>query len=279
VSFVSARAAGMLAEIAPGLLDAGLLLRIAARLDAGRWPTGPAEALAMLVGRVLGRLRGTELGDVVIRALAEAGPASRCAAISAICVSGRGGPSMHYLPALTAVRERHRTTERGGWGQPPSRRLLGLLSGIDVGEHPAVAQHLAVGKSDLDRSFGLTDLPYGYWWTTLRRLPRSTIAEGTPFAGTVALATPGNMEAVAERVGPSHVVCLTAPRVVDALYATCAGLLLPDQESDSLQCQRLLGRSTPFAVLPAEAMTTLRDGDQVVIAADGIRVLTASTAA
>jgi len=51
------------------------------------------------------------------------------------------------------------------------------------------------------------------------------------------------MEALALDVNASHVVYLTEPRIVDALFDRAGALLIPLQEPDSPQCRRLIGRA------------------------------------
>jgi hypothetical protein len=81
------------------------------------------------------------------------------------------------------------------------------------------------------------------------------------------------MEEAAERVGPATVACLAEPRVVDALFDGAGALLLPAQEGDSPQCRRLRERGMPYALLGADALASLADGDHVVVEAEGLRIL------
>lgn len=62
----------------------------------------------------------------------------------------------------------------------------------------------------------------------------------------------------------SHVVCLTEPSIVDALFERAGALLIPML----LRARRSAGISwglTPFAILDAGAMAELRDGEHIGI--------------
>jgi hypothetical protein len=91
--------------------------------------------------------------------------------------------------------------------------------------------------------------------------------------GTVAKATAANMEALALEVDASHVVCLTEPRIVDALFDRAGALLVPVQDDRSPQSRRLIGRDVPFAMLDADRMGDLKDGDQIEIEAGLTRIV------
>lgn len=264
MAFVVMRAYSKLAEIEPALVDPGALLRVAARLDTGPPDAGENAATAMLLGRVAARLRGTDLGDLLIQVLGDGGAAARIAAIGAISTSdARSGP-VYYTTALAARRDAAQANGRDAL-EPPSRKLLALLSGIDAGQPPVVRQQLELARDDLRRAFAIDDIPYGYTWFALRREAAAAGSYGAPFLGTVAKATAANMEALALTVTASHVVCLTEPRIVDALFERAGALLIPRQDDGSTQCRRLMGRGVPFAMLDDERMGTLDDGDQVAI--------------
>lgn len=272
MAFVVMRAYSKLAEIEPALVEPGALLRVAARLDATPPYAGVNAATAMLIGRVAAKLRGSDLGDLLIQILSEGGAASRIAAIGAISTSGsRSGP-VYYTTAL-AARHDVAQADRNEASEPPSRKLLALLSGIDAGQPSVVRQQLELARDDLRRAFGIDDIPYGYTWFALRRAPAATGLHVVPFMGTVAKATATNMEALALSVTASHVVCLTEPRIVDALFERAGALLIPLQDEDSTQCRRLAGRGVPFAMLDDERMRALEDGDQIAIEPHVTRVV------
>jgi hypothetical protein len=85
------------------------------------------------------------------------------------------------------------------------------------------------------------------------------------------------MEALALTVNASHVVCLTEPRIVDALFERAGALLVPTQDEGSAQCRRLIGRDVPFAMLEADRMAELQDGDQIEIEAGLTRIVKGQT--
>jgi hypothetical protein len=92
--FALIRTFSKLAQIDPALIDASVLLRVASQLDLDARLSGPKQALALLLGRVAGKIRGTDLGDLMIKTLSEGGPASGLAAVIAISCGGkRGGRS------------------------------------------------------------------------------------------------------------------------------------------------------------------------------------------
>jgi hypothetical protein len=272
LAFVVARVYSKLAEIDPSLVDPGALLRVAAQLDAHAPFDNKKATVAMLLGRIAAKLRGTDLGDLLIQALSEGGAAARIAAIGGISISEEHAPSVFYLSELAALH-----AERGIPGraalEAPSRKLQALLSGIDLDQPGVVRQQLAIARDDLRRAFGIDDLPYGYTWFALRRAPPALHPHGAPFMGAVLKATAANMEALALRLNASHVVCLTEPRIVEALFDRAGALLIPVQDETSPQCRRLASRNVPFAMLDAGRMAELKDGDHVEIESDRTRVV------
>jgi len=81
------------------------------------------------------------------------------------------------------------------------------------------------------------------------------------------------MEETALRLNASNVVCLTEPRIVEALFDRAGGLLILRQDENSPQCRRLNGRDVSFAMLDAERMADLKEGDLVEIERDRMRVV------
>jgi hypothetical protein len=271
LAFVVARASSKLAEIDPALLDLGALLRIAVRLDA-RTPFNDKKAtVALLLGRIAAKLRGTDLGDLLIQTLSEGGPAARLAAIGGISMGEKFAPPVFFVSELAAMHAT-RGTPRSGAHEPPSRRLQALLSGIDLDQPPVVRHRLEIAKDDLRREFGIDDLPYGHSWFALRHAPPADNQHHAPFIGTVVNATTANMEELALRLEPSHVVCLTQPRIVETLFERAGSLLILPEDERS-QRRRLAGRGVPFATLDTEHMADLRDGDHVEIESDRMRVV------
>jgi hypothetical protein len=273
LTFVVARASSKVAEIDPALLDLGALLRIARKLDAVEPLNNKKDSIAMLVGRIASKLRGTGPGDLLIKTLSEGGAAARVAAIGGIS-SGVHASSVFYLSELEALHAGGPAPE-GGALHPPSRMLQALLYGIDRG-HPDVELQLDNAKYELRRDFGIDDLPYSHFWLGLRNEPPADDPHHAPFMGTVAKATADTMEELALRVDASHVVCLTEPRIVDALFER-AGALLILAPQDTSQTQRLTGRDVPFAALDADRMAALEDGDHLVVEPGRMRVVHASS--
>jgi hypothetical protein len=272
LAFVVVRAYSKLAEIDPALIDPGALLRVAALLDLRRPFTNKKATVAGLLGRLAAKLRGGDVGDLLIQVLSEGGAAARIAAIGAISMAEALAPSVFYTSALAAMHDAP-GARRSGALDPPSRKLQARLFGIDV-DQPAEVQHqLKIAKDDLRRAFAIDDLPYGHSWYALRRAPAAAYPHHAPFMGTVARATAANMEALALEVNASHVVCLTEPRIVDALFDRAGALLIPRQDEGSPQCRRLIGRDVCFAMLDADRIAELKDRDQIEIEAGLTRVV------
>jgi len=264
LAFVVARAYSKLAEIDSTLVDVSALLRVAALLDATSPLNNKKASAAMLLGRVAAKLRGNDLGDLLIQALSEGGAAARIAAIGAISMSEATASSVFYTSALAAMHDAPGAA-RSGALDPPSRKLQARLFAIDIYQPAVVRQQLETARDDLRRAFGIDDLPTAYGWYALRREPAAASLHHAPFMGTVAKATAANMEALALTVNASHVVCFTEPRIVDALFDRAGALLIPSQDEDSPQCRRLIGRDVPFAMLDADRMAELKDGDQIEV--------------
>jgi hypothetical protein len=83
--------------------------------------------------------------------------------------------------------------------------------------------------------------------------------------GTLVKATVANMVELAKSVDASTVVCLTEPRIVEALFDRCSAMLILTQDPDSHLCRRLRQRGVPFGMLTQEIMSEISDGDHVVV--------------
>lgn len=83
------------------------------------------------------------------------------------------------------------------------------------------------------------------------------------------------MEEIALRLNASNVVCFTEPRIVDALFDRVGGILISLQDENAPQCKRLIGREVSFAMLDEERMAELKDGDNIEIEVDRMRVVSA----
>ncbi|MET0163857.1 MAG: toll/interleukin-1 receptor domain-containing protein [Vicinamibacterales bacterium] len=272
LAFVVVRAYSKLAEIDPTLIDAGALLRVAALLDSSPPLNNKKASAAMLLGRVAAKLRGNDMGDLLIQVLSEGGAAARIAAIGAISMAEARASSVFYTSAFAALHATTGASTRGTL-DPPSRKLQARLYAIDIDQPPVVRQQFEIAKDDLRRAFAIDDLPTAYSWFALRRAPAAASLHHAPFMGTVAEATAANMEALALEVNASNVVCLTEPRIVDALFDRAGALLVPSQDEGSPQCRRLIGRAVPFAMLDSNRMKELKDGDQIEIEAELTRIV------
>ena len=264
LSFVVMRAWSKLAEIDPSLIDFGILLRIATQLDKRANFNNKMATVAMLIGRIAGKLRNTDSGDLLIQSLSEGGIASRIAAIGGISMAEEHSQSVFYLNELEKVHS-GRLTFAGHANEPPSRKLQALLFGIDLYQPELITRSLDTAKYDLRRYFAIDDLPYGYTWFALKNTPPAVSRHRTPFMGIVVKATVETMEEVALQLNAMHVVCLTEPRIVEALFEQAGSLIIPVQDINSPQCQRLIGRDISFAMLDPEQMANLKNGDLVVI--------------
>ena len=148
-----------------------------------------------------------------------------------------------------------------------------MLFGLDLDQDDAVRRWLANAKDDLRRDFHIDDFPYGYFWAQLRKEPSAEGLHNAPFIGTVKKATTANMESLVIGLDLSHVVCLTEPRIVDALFDNCGALLIQAQNPDSPQCHRLRSRAVPFAMLDGNRMAALSDGEHVVVTPSDVKVV------
>jgi hypothetical protein len=102
--FVLARSYSKLSEIDPLLVDTSVLIRMASQLDAKRALGSEEKAIETLLGRVLGKLRGTPGGDLLIKTLSKGGRSSRIAAIGGISLSYHRGAPVFYLSERRLAR-------------------------------------------------------------------------------------------------------------------------------------------------------------------------------
>jgi hypothetical protein len=271
--FAIGRAISKLAEIDPDRVDASVLLRLASRLDAGP-ATGPRKAICVLIGRVIGKMRQRELGQLLIKTLSEMGAMSRIAVASALAMKDIQADSVFYLSevrrAAASIAQQGPTAIAA-----PSRRLLSLLSLLGAGQHQSVDDAVQIAKHDLQKAYGIDDFPYPHFWLEVKREEGPAHIHNAPFAGRVVKATTRNMVELSDAVSVSDIVCLTEPRVVDALFGNAGALLTTEQDLESPQCRRLSSRSIPFAIVGRRAMERMQDGDHVVVAAGQIVVMKA----
>ena len=273
LAFVVVRAFSKLADIDSRLIDTSALLRLTCALDGGLRVGHRKLALAMLVGRLAARLRGTDLGDLFIRTLSEGGTAARIAAIGGITMGEERAPPVFHVSVLETMHRDRGGSLASGASQAPSRRLQALLFGLELDQDAVVGRQLGNAREDLRRDFGIEDLPYGHTWLALRQLPAAQHLHNAPFMGTLVTVDTTTMERTAVGLDATRVACLTEARIVDALFDDCGALLIRSQSADSPQCRRLRSRGVPFAMLDEKAMAELSDGDQIVVQADGVKLV------
>lgn len=276
LSFSVIRAISKLAELGPDQVDASTLLRVASRLDAGP-PSGPARAIGVLIGRVLGKIRNGDLGQLLIKALSEMGTVSRIAVCSALAMKDVRADSVYYVSDLAHAAAR--AEEQGPTAlEPPSPRLLSLLSMLSLhgdGLDPVIEHAVEIAKHDLRKAYRIDDFPYPHLWLDVTRARAPAHAHNAPFGGRVVRADANNMVALAGTVRVSDVVVLTEPRVIDALFDHAGAILVADPDLESAQCRRLRGRSMPFATVDAEMLAGLLDNDHLVIEQGHVLVMKA----
>jgi hypothetical protein len=81
------------------------------------------------------------------------------------------------------------------------------------------------------------------------------------------------MVQLADEVTLADVVCLTEPRVIDALFDRAGAVLSAEPDVDAPRHQRLQGRSIPFAVIAPKTMLSLKDAHSVAVSADRVTVI------
>jgi hypothetical protein len=272
LSFVVLRAYSKIAELDPSRLDLSVLLRVASLLDTNPHLTNQKAAVVMLLGRIAGKVRGTDIGDLLIQTLSEGGTAGRIAAIGGITIGAVTAPSVFYVSDLE-TRFSQRSGSATGPALPPSRKLQVLLFGIDLDQQNEVRQSLVIAKGDLEREFGITDFPYGFMWFELHNMQAADHPYRAPFIGTVKKVCRADMEEAADQHGVSNVVCFNESRIVDALFDKCGAVLLHQQDPDSPQCKRLRSRGVPFAMLDDVRMADLCDGDHIMVGQNDAKVV------
>lgn len=271
--FALVRAISKLAEIDPDRVDASVLVRVASRLDAGP-ATGPRKAIGVLIGRVIGKIREGDLGQLLIKTLSEMGTISRIAVTAALAMKDVQADSVFYLSevqqAAVSIAQQGPTAIA-----PPSTRLVSLLSLLGAGQDRLVYDEVQRAKLDLQKAYGIDDFPYPHFWLDVKPEEAPTHVHNAPFAGRIVKATTRNMVELAKAVNVSNVVCLTEPRVVDALFDNAGALLTTEQDLESPQCRRLRSRSIAFAIIDRQAMEHMREGDHVVVEVGQVVVLKA----
>jgi hypothetical protein len=261
--FVVARAFSKLAEIDLTLVDMSVLLRITSQLDKRSSIGNEERTVEMLLGRVVGKMRDKPIGEMLIKTLSEGGRTSRIVAAAAIAFISPLETPVFYLSELESLYQK----KGGSQSLPsssPSKRLLGELFALDLHQEQSVVAAVRQAKEDLQRAFPDIDFPYGLFWF-FRKGISVTNLHNAPFMGTIVKATVANMVKLAESLDAARVVCLTQPRIVDALLDRCGAMFILPQDPDSHLCRRLRQRGIPFGMLTQETMSELSDGDHVVV--------------
>ena len=261
LSFALLRSSSKLAEIDRRLVDPSAVWTALAKLDGVGRLLLERRAAVTLGGRVVAKMRGSDLGDLLIRVLSTGGQASRIAAIGGITmVEDRAGP-VFYLPELKDIALRKSAPSAASI--PPSHRLVTLLDGIANGESDDVRRALDNAIADLQRDFGDQRSAGIDGWKLLREEPPAPLINNGPLIGIVRWITTENMEDTAQELQVSDIACLTEPRIVDALLDQCGAFIIEEQDIASPLCRRLIGRDRRFAMLERRRIASLTDGDYI----------------
>ena len=261
--FVVARAYSKLAEIDLRFVDLSVLMRLISQFDRKHHIDNQEKAIELLISRIVGKIRNSTLGEFMIKTLSEGGRTSRIVTAFAISPNSIHNSPVFYLSELE--RFYNNRDQQQELTEPPSRRLLSLLFGLDLFQDSSVSSAVQLVKQELRQNFPGIDFPYGYSWLSLSKGIIVMNQHNAPFMGTIVKATLGNMVELVEKLDVSHVVCLTEPRIVDALFDNCGALLLLDQDINSHQCRRLRNRGVPFGMMSPGMMSQLSNGDHIVV--------------
>jgi hypothetical protein len=269
--FVVARAYSKLAEVDPLLVDLSVLFRVCTLFDAKANLLNEDSALQALLARTIAKTRWTASGEMMIKILCEQGVASRIVVAGAISLSEELSTSVYYLTEFEQ-RQAGQAPRESPLARPPSRRLLGELFGLNIDQDPSVQRALRSARQELEHAFPGIDFPYPLLWA-MRRVDDVPYVSNGPFLGVVATATLATMSDLGGRLDVSNLACLAEPRVVEALFDNCGGMLLLDQDPESPRCRRLRDRGVPFALLHPETLADLEDGDHVAVEEGHLRIL------
>jgi len=266
--FVVARAFSKLAEIDFSLVDLSALFRAISQLDQKTHLDNEERSIEILLARVVGKMREKPVAEMLIKKLSEGGRTSRIVAAAAISFTPHLGAPVFYLSELESLYEKKGGSQSLPLGQP-SRRLLGEIFALDLGQEESVVAAVRLAKQDLQRAFPEIDFPYGLFWFFRKGIPITNL-NNAPFMGTIVKATVANMVELAEGLDAATVVCLTEPRIVEALFDRCGAMLILPQDPDSHLCRRLRQRGVPFGMLAPEIMSELSGGDHVFVDQDKV---------
>ena len=271
LSFAVLRSSSKLAEIDSRVVEQSAVWAALTKLDAIGKLFLERKAAAALGGRVVAKMRGSDLGDLLIHVLSTGGSASKIAAIAGITmIEDDKGPD-YYLPEFKDIADKKTVPYKPA--SPPSQRLIALLDGIADYESDEVQLALKNGIVELQQNFGDKPAVYIDGWELLREEPPALQINNGPIIGTVCRITAANMEEAAQKLQVSDIACLTEPRIVDALFDRCGAFIIEQQDIASPQCRRLISRDRRFAMLEHGRMDTLADGDHIAFESDRTTIL------
>jgi hypothetical protein len=263
LSFAVLRSLSKLAEIDGRLVDPSAVWSALVKLDSVGRLFLERKAAAVLGGRVVAKMRGSDLGDLLIRVLTTGGEASQIAAIGGITMAEEGAEPVFYLPELEEFARNKRV--RSAPSLPPSQRLIALLGEISRDQSDFVRQALDNGIADLQRAFGDRRSASNDQWLLLREEPPAPLIKNGPIIGIVRRITAANMEDIAPKLRVVDIACLTEPRIVDALLDQCGAFIIEKQDIASPLCRRLISRDRRFAMLERGRLDALMEGDLIAL--------------
>ncbi len=268
--FAVARAGSKVAELDPSRIDLSVLWAVLDALDQRTSSIGrerDAElVVSSLVGRTLGKLRGTVTGEALLHALVRAGGhASHVAAAGAISARYTEETDLvYYTPQLRSLAMD--PSVRRPPLLPPSPSTARLLRDRTsrLWSHDDVANQLDNALHDLERFFGDSWLGDDAIAATIRDAPVPDALVNGPLVGRVRRVTRANMEALGAQLGPTEIACLTESRIVDALFEGVGGFVIDNDQFDGPLGNRLQQRSARYAVMDRSGIDQLED--EVVMA-------------
>lgn len=259
--FAVARAGSKLAEVTPSRIDLSTMGALLHQLDQRGIDGGAERAVAVMISRVLGKLRTAPAADVLIHTLAEWGGDASCLA-AAGAISGRfhaEGDLLYYTQELARLSADARPAhpEPG----PPSASTARLLfdKSSRLWHRPGIERDIQGSLDDLIKFFGSGWPADDAAGAALHAAPRPAKLVNGPLIGRVRRITRANMESYADALGPADIACLTEPRIVDALFEGVSGYLITDEEAGKPLGIRLQGRTARFATYATDVIRQLDD--------------------
>jgi hypothetical protein len=264
--FAVARVGSKLAEIAPDCIDLSTMAAVLRSLDQRSTLANHEQIVPMMIGRALAKQRSTDLVDLLIHTLVKSGGmASHIAAAAAIATNDDRGDGLLYFTTELAELAPD-LKERPAFPRPSASTARLLLDpDSQLHDNPDARDQVRISRDDFVRSFG-SDWPLGTrLWPNLNIAPAPLAVENGPLVGIVRRVTLANMEACAETLGPKDIVCLTEPRIVDALLTNASGYLINADEMHAPLGQRLRNRSSRYAAFDAVQLDRFEDGSALAL--------------